>query len=68
MAALSLPWQASTLSEAIEAAREREVPPLQGDYSDGLKNFIHMCLEKSPEKRPNINRIVRSDFGFAENL
>ncbi|KAK6857148.1 Serine/threonine-protein kinase nak1 [Apiospora arundinis] len=39
------------------------LPRLEGSqYSDGLKDLVSFCLEKSPDKRPSIERVVEHAY------
>ncbi|KAK8070593.1 STE/STE20/YSK protein kinase [Apiospora hydei] len=39
------------------------IPRLEGpEYSDGLKDLVAFCLEKEPDRRPTIDRVVNHPY------
>jgi len=42
---------------------EDEPPSLQGSqWSDQIKNFVHICLNKKPQARATIDELLEHDF------
>ncbi|KAJ3424280.1 serine/threonine-protein kinase [Anaeramoeba flamelloides] len=45
-------------SEILMMIAENEPPILEGDFSSNLKNFISLCLQKDPKKRPTATELL----------
>ena len=60
MTTFELPWPIENIQQALEYTTQCRYPSIQGDYSNGLKNIIQMCLQKSPGQRPTINALLKT--------
>ena len=58
MAALERPWPINSINDALQFTQNCRYPPLPATYSNGLKNIVQMCMQKSPGQRPSINALL----------
>merc|ERR1719219_1894815 len=48
--------------KALFLIPQSPAPYLEGKYSEGLKEFVDLCLNKNPDERPNAKSLLQSDF------
>jgi NIMA (never in mitosis gene a)-related kinase len=62
LAALQLPFQASSLPAVALKIIKADPAPLPNYYSENMSRIIFGLLEKDPNKRPRLESIMRSDY------
>eukprot|EP00316_Scyphosphaera_apsteinii_P020436 CAMPEP_0119341980 /NCGR_PEP_ID=MMETSP1333-20130426/103742_1 /TAXON_ID=418940 /ORGANISM="Scyphosphaera apsteinii, Strain RCC1455" /LENGTH=365 /DNA_ID=CAMNT_0007354093 /DNA_START=45 /DNA_END=1138 /DNA_ORIENTATION=+ len=62
MCALQQAWNGSNLLGLVYKIVQQKYPPLPDEYSKELKQLVDLMLEKEPERRPSLNRVLQFPF------
>ncbi|KRX07431.1 Protein kinase-like domain [Pseudocohnilembus persalinus] len=66
MATGKLPWMQYNFEDPISAIMKigisDEIPLIPENLGDSIKNFLKLCLNRDPEKRPSANQLLEHQF------
>ena len=66
MAALKPPFNGKDMEDLFKNIQKGRVTPLSAHYSNELWEFIDLCLQKDPKKRPNTEDLLKK-IGYILN-
>ncbi|KAJ5068230.1 sporulation-specific protein [Anaeramoeba ignava] len=58
----SPPFFTLTFPQIIEAIIKKPTPTLSWKFSEPMRNFVQLCLQKDPEKRPTAKKLLSHKF------
>lgn len=59
MAALKPPFNGKDMEDLFKNVQKGKIIPLTGHYSQDLWEFILLCLQKDPKKRPSTTQLLK---------
>uniref|UniRef100_A0A6A7G2Z5 non-specific serine/threonine protein kinase n=1 Tax=Hirondellea gigas TaxID=1518452 RepID=A0A6A7G2Z5_9CRUS len=49
-------------TQMIQIIAKKDPPRLEGDFSKTIREFVRTCLQRDPDKRPTIHRLLKHPF------